>query len=508
MQSIDDRGPPPPCPAPFNLAAHVLAPAAETPDKIALAVLGPSRAERWSYARLAGAVAGVAGALAAQHDPGARVLLRLGNSVAFPVAFLGAISAGLIPAPVSAQLTAPEIAALLPGLAPARIIADPALPLPETGIPVTPAGEIAGWQGHAPLAPIPGDPDRPGYIVYTSGTSGAARGVIHAHRAVWARGMMRAGWYGLTAEDRVLHAGALNWTYTLGTGLLDPWAAGATALIPEPGVAPRRLPLLLRRHEATLFAAAPGLYRQMLAAGARLDLPKLRHGLSAGEKLPEATRAAWEAATGRPIFEAFGMSECSTFLSASPARPAPPGTLGYAQPGRTLAILGPDGAPVPRGEAGTIAVARSDPGLMLGYLGHAKETAARYTGAWFLTGDLGEMAGDGAITYLGRADDMMNAGGLRVSPLEVEAVLLRFPGLAEAAATEVTVKANTTVIAAFYRADGALDEAALSAHISAHLARYKQPRLLIPVDALPRSANGKLRRKALRSAYEAEHGAP
>lgn len=507
MQSIDDRGPSPPCPASFNLVSHVLASAATTPDKIALAVLTPARAERWSYGRLAAAVAGVAGALAARHAPGDRVLLRLGNSVAFPVAFLGAIAADVIPVPVSAQLTAAEISALLPALAPARILADAALPLPNTDMPVTGLPEIKAWHDHAPATALLGDPERPAFIVYTSGTSGAPRGVVHAHRAIWARGLMRDGWYGLTRDDRVLHAGALNWTFTLGTGLLDPWAAGATALIPGPGVTPRQLPLLLRRHEATLFAAAPGLYRQMLATGQRLDLPKLRHGLSAGEKLPDTTRAAWETATGRPVFEAFGMSECSTFLSASPTRHAPEGTLGFAQPGRRLAILGSQGTPVPRGTSGTIAIHRSDPGLMLGYLGHAEETAARFSGDWFLTGDLGEMAEDGAITYLGRGDDMMNAGGLRVSPLEVEAVLQRFPGIVEAAATEITVKAGTTVIAAFYHADAALDEAALSAHISTHLARYKQPRLLIPVDALPRSANGKLRRKALRSAYEASHGA-
>ncbi len=82
-----------------------------------------------------------------------------------------------------------------------------------------------------------GDPDRPAYAVFTSGTSGATRAVLHAHRAIWARGMMVEGWYGLSDDDRLLHAGAFNWTYTLGTGLMDPWTIGATALIPAEGVA-------------------------------------------------------------------------------------------------------------------------------------------------------------------------------------------------------------------------------------------------------------------------------
>ena len=97
-------------------------------------------------------------------------------------------------------------------------------------------------------------------------------------------------------------------------------------------------------------------------------MPKLRHGLSAGEKLPDPLREGWQAATGTPIHEALGMSECSTFISGSPARPAPPGTLGFAQPGRRIAILDTGGTPVAPGETGTLAVHRGDPGLMLGYL--------------------------------------------------------------------------------------------------------------------------------------------
>lgn len=181
------------------------------------------------------------------------------------------------------------------------------------------------------MAPVLGDPNRPAYIVFTSATSGQSRAVVHAHRAVWARRSMVAGWHGLQASDRLLHAGALNWTYTMGVGLMDPWLAGATALVPAEGLSPSQLPLLLKRHDATIFAAAPGVYRQILRT-AIPDLPKLRHALSAGEKLSEALRRSWNEATGTALHEAFGLSECSTFLSGAPARPAPPDTLGYAQP--------------------------------------------------------------------------------------------------------------------------------------------------------------------------------
>ncbi len=509
MRSEIDSGPAPAAPDPFNLAAHVLARATATPDRIALAVLSLQGAERWSYARLAAAVRGTgSGLLAAGLCPGDRLLMRLDNTPDFPVVFLGAIAAGILPVPTSALLTAPEVARITGEIRPAAIAAapGPALP-PEPGCPVIGLDALRAMHGLPPCAFDVGSPDRPAYIVYTSGTSGQPRAVVHAHRAVWARQMMWDGWYGLRADDRLLHAGAFNWTFTLGTGLLDPWAAGATALIPAPGVTPEALPLLLRRHEATILAAAPGVIRQMLRATPFPALPALRHGLCAGEKLPETLRAAWTEKTGTAIHEAFGMSECSTFISGSPDRPAPAGSAGYAQPGRRVAVVDARGTPVPRGEAGTIAVHRSDPGLFLEYWQAEAETAARFAGEWFLTGDVGCMEPDGAITYLGRDDDMMNAGGVRVSPLEVEAVLNAHPAVAESAACELPVRKDASIIAAFYVTATPVEQAELSAHLAAHLARYKQPRMLIARDALPRNPNGKLARKLLRMEWM-QHNAP
>lgn len=506
MLSIHDDGPPPPCPVPFNMAHYVLSGGATQPDKIALAIVGPSGAERWSFARLERAVRGVAtGLIARGLAPGDRVLLRLGNTVDFPIAFLGSIAAGLLPVPSSAQLTQTEITPMAADLAPALIIADDGIALPEHRAPVIDRTEMERWFDLPPADYAMGAPDRPAYIIFTSGSGGRTRGVLHAHRAVWARRMMWDGWYGLTAGDRLMHAGAFNWTYTLGTGLMDPWAAGATALIPATGVAPAALPLLMKRYDATLFAAAPGVFRQMLKAPSLPALPKLRHALSAGEKLPPELRARWNAATGTMIYEALGMSECSTFISGAPSRPAPPGASGYPQIGRRVAVLGDDMAPVRRGQPGQLAIGRRDPGLMLGYWNDEAETAARRHEDWFLTGDMVEMAADGAVTYLGRSDDMMNAGGYRVSPLEVEAALCQHPQVQEAAATELRVKADASVIGLFYTGDR-LDGNTLSSFAAEHLSRYKQPRLYIHMQTLPRGGNGKLNRRALRQSWEAEHG--
>ncbi|MGR3479289.1 class I adenylate-forming enzyme family protein [Salipiger marinus] len=497
MLSIRDEGAFAPCPEPFNLAAHVLAAGAATPDKVALAILRLTGAERWSYARLIAAVRGTAtGLLQAGLSPGDILLLRLGDTVDFPIAYLGAIAAGIVPAPTSAQLTAPEVAKMAAEISPAAVLRAPQVACPDLGLPVFGPDIYLPWRDLPATPYAMGDPDRLAYLVFTSGTSGQPRAVAHAHRAIWARQMMMEGWTGLRPDDRLLHAGAFNWTFTLGTGLMDPWTRGATALIPAAGIEPAQLALLMKRNDATIFAAVPGVYRQLLKFPLPA-LPKLRHGLAAGEKLPDALRAAWEEATGTQIHEAFGMSECSTFLSGAPDRPAPAGALGFAQAGRRVAILGPAHRPVPRGEPGLIAIARSDPGLMLDYLNAPEATAARMAGDWFLTGDLGSMSDEGAVTYLGREDDMMTAGGYRVSPLEVETALAGLPGITELAVTELQVKEGVRVIAAFCISALPLDEAALAQAAAERLARYKQPRAWIRVETLPRNANGKLRRRAL-----------
>ena len=504
MLSLFDQGAPTPAPTPFNMAAHVLAHADALPDKVALAVMSLDGSEDWTYSAMKAAILGTGtGLLQKGLTPGQIVLMRLGNTVEFPIAYLACIAVGLVPVPTSSQLTAPEVAKMVAELSPAAILRDPAIACPDTpDIPQLTLEALEEMRSLPPAAFHMGDPERLGYIIYTSGTSGVPRAVCHAHRAIWARQMMHEGWYGLHRDDRLMHAGAFNWTFTLGTGLMDPWSVGATALIPAKGVDLMALPTLLKTHKATIFAAAPGVYRKMLGDHPDIHLPDLRHGLTAGEKLSETIREDWYEATGTALYEAYGMSECSTFISASPSSPAHPGTLGRPQPGRRIAIVDETG-PVPLGTEGTIAVDRRDPGLMLGYYRAEADTQARFMGDWFLTGDQGVMDEDFYITYSGRDDDMMNAGGFRVSPLEVEAALSRFPGIGAVGVTDVEVKADTRVIAAFYTSDAPLDDAALRAFAQSNLARYKQPRLFQRLDALPTNPNGKLSRRALRENFEA-----
>lgn len=479
-------------PARFNLAAHVLAAGAATPDKVALAVLTLHGAERWSYDRLIRAVRGAGGWLLAEGArPGDRVLLRLGNTPAFPVLYLGAIAAGLVPVATSPLLTVPEITRMAATVRPRLTVAAEGIALPPG--PALPADLDACEAAH-PCDWHLGDQNREGYVVFTSGTSGAPLAVRHAHRAILARALMHQGWEGLTPADRLLHAGAFNWTYTMGTGLLDPWTIGATALIPAPTVQTEHLPLVLRRHDATILATVPTVFRRLLR-GAIPVLPRLRHALSAGEALPAALRAEWRDRTGTEIHEALGMSEISTFISSNPGHTAPDGATGYPQPGRRIAVLSDTGQPLPPGEAGELAVSTADPGLMLSYEGSDPPQ-----GPWFPTGDLVHQDHAGAIHYHGRVDEMMNPGGVRVSPREVELALAGLPGVTDLAVAEVETTPGTRIIVCFY-AGATLPEGTASAFAAERLARYKCPRAFVPLPEIPRGPTGKINRRALAAHY-------
>jgi acyl-coenzyme A synthetase/AMP-(fatty) acid ligase len=503
MQSYPDIGDiHAPCPSDFNMAEYVLAHADITPEKVALSVLSNSGARRISYVQLKSDVLCVAqGLLDAGVQPDDRVLMRLGNTVDFPITYLAAIAIGAVPVPTSSVLTETEVAKIITDINPTVIVHDGACALPDTVHRVLNVEQIEAFKSNSCAEFHRGDPNRLAYIVYTSGTSGHPRAVMHAHRAIWARRMMIRDWYCLNAEDRLLHAGAFNWTFTLGTGLMDPWSVGATALIPEPNVDLKLLPLLLSRHDATLFAAAPGVIRKLNASlPDQFRIPKLRHVLSAGEKLSPEVRSTWRMKTGVDMYEAFGMSECSTFLSSAPHRPSEDHALGWPQRGRRIslrAVHDPTQEAM-LGEEGIIAVHQDDPGLMLGYFNAAGETADRFVDGWFLTGDHARIGENGAYYYTGRKDDMMNAGGFRVSPIELEYCLSQVQGITSMACVEVEIKTDAKIIVAFYTSASSDIETHLKDHAQMHLADYKRPKAYVLVDALPQNANGKINRNALR----------
>ncbi len=499
-------------PSRFNMAAYVIGQAAAaTPDKPALLVIDdPSAppAEVWTYAQIEAAVLNIAAALKdAGLPPRARIMIRLDNTSTYALLFFGAVAGGFVPLPVSSQLTQPEADFLLENSgAMAVALADT---LDSRHVPsgvMVLTGEQVRAMIHHPVRAAYADTaaDDPGYLIYTSGTTSQPKGVLHGHRAAWGRRPMYDGWYGISAADRVLHAGAFNWTYTLGTGLTDPWANGATAIVYTGEKDPTVWPRLIAASKATIFAAVPSLYRQILRYTDvdQSALGQMRHGLIAGEAPPPNLFEDWAARTGRQLYEAIGMSEISTYISSSPSVPRKPGAIGKPQAGRCVAILPVDGGtdPLPAGSEGLLAVHRSDPGLMLGYWNRPAEEAEVTRGDWFIGGDLARMDADGYVTHEGRANDIMNALGYRVAPQEVEAVLAAHPAVAEVACAEVQVRADVSVIGAFIvLRDGSTgDPEVIKRFASENLAAYKCPREVVFVEALPRTANGKLRRGDLK----------
>jgi acyl-coenzyme A synthetase/AMP-(fatty) acid ligase len=492
----------------LNLSGYCLYRTARaSPKKLALRVFRAAGAapESWTYAQLDLAVQRVAAGLLAEGlRTGDRLLLRLPNTSDYALMFFGAIAAGLVPIPVSAQLTEGEMAVLLEDSLAAAVVVTGDFAKPITGIRIFGPADLARIKSAPPLpAYADTSAEDPAYMIYTSGTSGRPKGVVHAHRVVLGREPMRTDWQAIGRNDVMLHAGAFNWSYTLGVGLLDPWSIGATAVL---YTGPRDIgiwPGLIRSSGATLFAAVPSLYRQILkhAIYERADFARLRHCLAAGEALSPTIHDAWLAATGCELYEALGMSECSTFVSSGPDVHIRPGSVGKPQRGRRIAVLPLDGGtdPLPPGQAGLLAIHRDDPGLMLGYWRRPDEDALTTRGDWFIGGDLALFDADGYLTHLGRADDTMNAGGYRVSPVEVEAALTMCPGLAEVGVAERRVAPDVSVIAAYVvRSPGsALSEAEVLEHAAERLAAYKQPKQVIFLPALPRSANGKLLRRQL-----------
>ncbi len=460
--------------------------------------------DTWTYAEVWARVQAVARAFVERNlTPGERVLVRLPHTPAYAFSFFGATLAGLVPIPASPQLTDEEASFLVEDAEVSAVIGDASgLPRGSVGLVLDPS-DLEGVPGtELPVT----DAEDPAFLVYTSGTTSHPKGALHAHRTVGGRAMVLRGWEGFTPDDVTLHPGTLNWTYTMGVGLMDAWTAGAHACLFAGPNDPAAWPALLERLGVTVFMAVPTVFRQLL----KYSRPehhelRLRHVLVAGEPLPIALYEEWRERVGTEMYECLGMTELSTYISSGPPTPVRLGSPGRPQTGRRVAILpeGDDAAnastPLPAGEVGLLAVHRSDPGLMLRYWRRPEEDVAVRRGEWFIGGDRAAIDEDGYVWFHGRADDVIKSFGYRLSPLEIETVLEAHQAVAEAAVIGETIEEGKTLVTAcLVLADGVtLDEHAIAAHAAEHLAEYKRPHQYRLVTSLPRTRNGKLQRRAL-----------
>ncbi len=477
---------------------------------------------RYSYADLAERASRFANAMRARgihHEQ--RVLLCLHDGIDFPVVFLGAIMAGVVPVAVNTLLSPEEFAFMLAdSRARAVIVSAPVLPvmreavatLPEprpeiiVSDPAAGGGEFAAMLAGSPATAetAPTHADEPCFWLYSSGSTGRPKGAVHVHASL----MQTAECFavpvlGIEETDIVFSAAKLFFAYGLGNALTFPIAVGATSVLTAERPSPALVARVLREHRPTIFCGVPTLYNTMLAGP---DLPRadelaLRRCVSAGEPLPAEIGRRWAARIGVDILDGIGSTEMlHIFLSNWPGD-VRYGTTGRQVPGYGLKIVDEEGQPVRRGEIGDLLV--SGPTAAAGYWNNRERSRGTFLGEWTRTGDKYYQDEDGYYVYCGRSDDMLKVSGMFVSPAEVEGVLIAHDDVLEAAVVGAAdadglVKPRAFVVAKpGVTADATLARV-LEQHLKGQLPAFKCPRWIAFLDELPKTATGKIQRFKLR----------
>jgi len=507
----------------FNFAQHLLQLNAAHPERPAFI----DDHGTLSYGQLAERVARLAAGLRAQGlKREERVLLLMLDGNDWPVSFLGAMYAGLVPVAVNTLLTADDYAymlehsraqavlvsgALLPALSSAMVKSDHEVSRVIVSQPVAPlhAGEVefdAFVASHAAMAkPAATGPDDPGFWLYSSGSTGRPKGTVHSHaNPYWTAELYGKGVLALNAGDVCFSAAKLFFAYGLGNALSFPMSVGATTLLmgerPTPEATFKRWTGGIGGVKPTVFYGAPTGFAGMLASP---QLPAreqvaLRLVSSAGEALPAEIGERFKRHFGVDIVDGIGSTEMlHIFLSNRPDR-VRYGSTGWPVPGYDIELRGEEGQPVPDGEPGDLYIRGPSAAMM--YWGNRAKTRETFQGGWTKSGDKYVRNGDGSYTYGGRSDDMLKVSGIYVSPFEVEATLVQHPAVLEAAVIGVADADGLTKTKAFVvlKPGGATTEAELKAFVKDKLAPYKYPRQIEFVPDLPKTATGKIQRFRLR----------
>ena len=478
-------------------------------DGARLAVLNDEVA--LSYAELKVRSDRIAAVLAADGlVPGNRVLLCGANSAMLVAAWFGILKAGGIVVAVMPLLRAAEIAAVVAKAAITHAIVDArcgdALTATaclrcltyggDSGVGALEtrvAGAAPGFRAVATRA------DDPAIIAFTSGTTGTPKGTVHFHRDL----LIPADAFAARVLRPPLHARwtatpPLAFTFGLGALILFPFRFRGTS-VTLVDTSPAGILAAIARHRIALLFTAPTAYKAMLAQGVGgTDLSSLVTCVSAGEHLPADTFAAWHGATGLCLVNGIGATEMMHIFISAGGDDIRPGATGRVVPGYTACVLDAENRPLAQGE-GRLAV-RGPTGCR--YLDDPRQQAYVIDG-WNVTGDSYRLDADGYFWYLARADDMIVSSGYNIAPPEVEAALCSHPAVAECAVIGVPDGARGQIVKAFVvtaqPADAALAKA-LQDHVKAAIAPYKYPRAVAFVDALPRTATGKIQRHRLREA--------
>jgi acetyl-CoA synthetase len=348
--------------------------------------------------------------------------------------------------------------------------------------------------------------DDPAQLYYTSGTTGLAKGIVHAHRYILGHEEFV---YSHEVEDGERFHGMGEWAWAAGIApLLGPWRLGAVQCVyrREGGFDPHRQLDFLSRHQVTNVFTTPTAMRSMMAiadAGTRYP-QRFRRVCSAGEPLnPEAIR--WfRDQYGVTVLDYYGLTESYPLVANYPFLDVREGSMGKPMPGWDVQILDEDEQPVAQGERGEICLrARTNPHYPLGYWRNDDASAETFGGDWFHTKDAAVQDEDGYVWYVGRADDVIISAGYRIGPFEVESACLEHPAVREAAAVAApdelrghVVKAFVVLAEGFEPSDELGEEIKL--HVRERLSAYAYPRRIEFVSDLPKTLTGKIRRIELR----------
>ncbi|GGM05581.1 AMP-binding protein [Nakamurella endophytica] len=515
-----------PRPETFNWALEwfdVLA--TEHPDRPALTIVEEDgTVGSWTYAELSARSDQVAGWLQRIGvRRGDRVILALGNQVELWEVILACIKLGAVLIPASTLLAAADLRDRVERGRARFVVARSA----DTGKYADVGGDFVrvavgdatpGWIRYADSLAAPADWTPDGVtrstdtllLYFTSGTTAVPKLVEHSHLSYPVGHLTTLYWVGLREGDVHLNISSPGWAKHAWSNVFAPWLAGATVFLYNYGRfdAPALL-RVMQEHGVTTFCAPPTVWRMLIQADLSALRTPPRELVGAGEPLNpeviEQVRAAW----GLTIRDGFGQTETTLAVGNSPGQPVKPGSMGRPMPGFEVVLVDPaTGGPAREGEI-CIDLADRPVSLLTGYHGDDERTAEAMSGGVYHTGDVGSVDDDGYISYVGRADDVFKASDYRISPFELESVLIEHEWVVEAAVVpspdplRLAVPKAYVVLAAGVQ-PGPETAAAIFAHSREHLAPYKRIRRLEFAE-LPKTISGKIRRVELRGREEEIH---
>jgi acetyl-CoA synthetase len=458
---------------------------------------------------------------------GDRTLLMLGNELALWEVMLASIKLGAVVIPATSLLTPGDLRDRLDRGQVRHVVTAGALAAKferlagdYTRISVG-APAVPGWHRleEAALAPERFEPDGPTsagdpmLLYFTSGTTSKPKLVLHTHQSYPVGHLSTMYWLGLKPGDVHLNISSPGWAKHAWSCFFAPWNAGACVFIFNTArFQPRALLDVLERHRVTSLCAPPTVWRMLIledlaAYRGRLHL---REVIGAGEPLNPEIIEQVQRAWGLTLRDGYGQTETTAIVGNAPGQPVKPGSMGRPLPGYRVALLNTDERPADEGEV-CLDLSERPVGLMAGYVDSAERTDEVMRGGWYRTGDVATRDADGYITFVGRADDVFKASDYRISPFELESVLLEHEAIAEVAVVPCPDPLRLAVPKAYLvPVAGVGVDRELAASVFAfarqQLAPYKQVRRIEFVSELPKTISGKIRRVDLRHQTAARHG--